>query len=171
MLSRRGLSVFHADRQSRRGLSVFHTNRPSRRGAKRFSYRQAVPTGAKHLSYRQAFPAGDERLSYRQAFPAEINIPLTNRMSRQGHQEIDSRMHPSLEGSGCVRNEDRVEKMSERHLVTCAASIRKHFILQSVVSMNQRYVTGMSFRHFLDAYIPRMHPEPSRLGCIRLSIS
>ena len=44
--------------------------------------------------------------------------PRGNRMSRQGHQEIDSRMHPSQKGSGCIRKNTPQKKMSERHLVT-----------------------------------------------------
>ena len=47
-----------------------------------------------------------------------VKCTSVDRMSRQGHQEINSRMHPSLEGSRCIRNNDSVLEMSERHLVT-----------------------------------------------------
>lgn len=36
-----------------------------------------------------------------------------------GHRDIDSRMHPRPEGSGCIRNKEAALEMSERHLVTC----------------------------------------------------
>lgn len=32
-----------------------------------------------------------------------------------GHRDIDSRMHPSPEGSGCIRNKVSALEMSERH--------------------------------------------------------
>ena len=58
--------------------------------------------------------------SDRECTSIHTNVKCTSvdRMSRQGHQEINSRMHPSLEGSRCIRNDDFVLEMSERHLVT-----------------------------------------------------
>ncbi|MDE6204575.1 MAG: IS200/IS605 family transposase, partial [Duncaniella sp.] len=52
--------------------------------------------------------------------------PIQHRMPRKwtpntridvpkGHQEIDSRMHPSLQGSGCIRKHKISIEMSERH--------------------------------------------------------